>query len=376
MTNFREQLVEAQKIMSEHMQDFVQLQFSVELNMEVKSDQTAGPVFVWEPSVDLILQTQDSVVTGVEHLNVEARKFLVGFFSSVSNSIMASGIINDSSIAPWKGMEIEGTIFNGQCGWEGSEFIDYQITKRPGARTIVGTVTVRDNDVTLAQCIEKANQLCDYILVFVHKPTQQVTQEVIEAKKLLGDKVIVRGILSRSATDTYLYPLCRTDTLVIPLSTDMFWSDSCSIEMNNIMRQMNITGYRGIDIQDCVLNVTEIKSHPPVVRGFVSDHKVTYMGNVLRWCSNNSLTNLAKNSCVYRDEVEKFARISVSQPGILSIPYINLSSTSPTAQKPDDNYLFSAQNSDLLEADASVFIPRKSIARLMRGSARWSVFNT
>ncbi len=358
------------------MQDFVQLQFSVELNMEVKSDQTAGPVFVWEPSVDLILQTQDSVVTGVEHLNVEARKFLVGFFSSVSNSIMASGIINDSSIAPWKGMEIEGTIFNGQCGWEGSEFIDYQITKRPGARTIVGTVTVRDNDVTLAQCIEKANQLCDYILVFVHKPTQQVTQEVIEAKKLLGDKVIVRGILSRSATDTYLYPLCRTDTLVIPLSTDMFWSDSCSIEMNNIMRQMNITGYRGIDIQDCVLNVTEIKSHPPVVRGFVSDHKVTYMGNVLRWCSNNSLTNLAKNSCVYRDEVEKFARISVSQPGILSIPYINLSSTSPTAQKPDDNYLFSAQNSDLLEADASVFIPRKSIARLMRGSARWSVFNT
>ena len=159
MADFREQLVEAQRVMSEHMQDFVQMQFSVELNMEVKSDQTAGPVFVWEPSVDLILQTQDSVVTGVEHLNEDARRFLVGFFSSVSNSIMASGIINDNSIAPWKGMEIEGTIFNGQYGWEGSEFIDYQITKRPGLRTIVGTVVVRDNDVSLRNCIEKIGKL-------------------------------------------------------------------------------------------------------------------------------------------------------------------------------------------------------------------------
>ena len=50
MADFRDQLVEAQKVMSEYMQDFVQMQFSVELNMEVKSDQTAGPAFVWEHS--------------------------------------------------------------------------------------------------------------------------------------------------------------------------------------------------------------------------------------------------------------------------------------------------------------------------------------
>lgn len=375
MADFRDQLVEAQKVMSEHMKDFVQMQFSVELNMEVKSDQTAGPAFVWEPSVDLILQTQDSVVTGVEHLNEDARKFLVGFFSSVSNSIMASGVINDNSIAPWKGMEIEGTIFNGQYGWEGSEFIDYQITKRPGRRTIIGTITVRDNDVTLRQVIEKASVLCDYILVFVHKPTQEVTQEVIDVKKDLGDKVIVRGILSRSATDTYLYPLCRTDTLVVPLSTDMFWSDACLTEMTSLMRQMNVSGYRGVDIQDCILNVTEIKSHPPVALGFASDHKVSYMGNVLKWCSENSLTDLAKNACVYRDGVENFARINVSIPGILSMQHVNLSSTSPIAPKPDVDYLERAQSSDLVQADASTFIPRKSIARLMRGSARWSVFN-
>ena len=376
MADFRDQLVEAQKVMSEHMKDFVQLQFSVELNMEVKSDQTAGPAFVWEPSVDLILQTQDSVVTGVEHLNDDARRFLVGFFSSVSNSIMASGIINDNSIAPWKGMEIEGTIFNGQYGWEGSEFIDYQITKRPGVRTIIGTLVVRDNDVTLRQCVEKASALCDYILVFVHKPTQEVTQEVIDVKKELGDKVIVRGILSRSATDTYLYPLCRTDTLVVPLSTDMFWSDACVKEMRSLMRQMNVSGYRGVDIQDCVLNVTEIKSHPPVANGFITDHKVSYMGNVLRWCSENSLTDLAKNACVYRDAVDSFARINVSTPGILLAQHINLSSTSPIAEKPDESFLEKAQNSDLIQIDASSFLPRKSIARLMRGSARWSVFNT
>ena len=376
MADFREQLVEAQKVMSEYMQDFVQMQFSVELNMEVKSDQTAGPAFVWEPSVDLILQTQDSVVTGVEHLNEDARRFLVGFFSSVSNSIMASGIINDNSIAPWKGMEIEGTIFNGQYGWEGSEFIDYQITKRPGLRTIIGTIVVRDNDVTLRQCMEKAGELCDYILVFVHKPTQQVTQEVIDVKKEMGDKVIVRGILSRSATDTYLYPLCRTDTLVVPLSTDMFWSDPCIQEMSSLMRQMNLSGYRGVDIQDCVLNVTEIKSHPPVANGFISDHKVTYMGNVLKWCSKNSLTNLAKNSCVYRDEVDSFARINVSIPGIMTCQHINLSTTSPIAQKPDADFLEKAQNSEIVQVDASSFLPRKSVARLMRGSARWSVFNT
>ena len=289
---------------------------------------------------------------------------------------MASGIINDNSIAPWKGMEIEGTIFNGQYGWEGSEFIDYQITKRPGVRTIIGTLVVRDNDVTLRQCVEKASALCDYILVFVHKPTQEVTQEVIDVKKELGDKVIVRGILSRSATDTYLYPLCRTDTLVVPLSTDMFWSDACVKEMRSLMRQMNVSGYRGVDIQDCVLNVTEIKSHPPVANGFMTDHKVLYMGNVLRWCSENSLTDLAKNACVYRDAVDNFARINVSTPGILLTQHINLSSTSPIAEKPDEAFLEKAQSSDLVQIDASSFLPRKSIARLMRGSARWSVFNT
>ena len=69
-SEFRDKLVEAQSVLSEHMQDFVQLQFSLELNMEVKSDQTAGPVFMWEPAVDLILQTQDTVITGVEHLNL------------------------------------------------------------------------------------------------------------------------------------------------------------------------------------------------------------------------------------------------------------------------------------------------------------------
>ena len=79
-SQFRYKLVEAQNVLSEHMQDFVQLQFSVELNMEVKSEQTAGPAFMWEPSVDLILQPQDSVVTGVEHLSMDARKFLGGFF--------------------------------------------------------------------------------------------------------------------------------------------------------------------------------------------------------------------------------------------------------------------------------------------------------
>ena len=211
---------------------------------------------------------------------------------------------------------------------------------------------------------------------FVHKPTQEVTQEVIDIKKQLGDKIIVRCILSRSATDTYLYPLCRTDTLVVPLSTDMFWSDPCVKEMSSLMRQMNLSGYRGVDIQDCVLNVTEIKSHPPTANGFISDHKVSYMGNVLKWCSENSLADLTKNACVYREGVDNFARINVSIPGILSIQHINLSSTSPIAEKPDEDFLEKAQNSELVQVDASTFLPRKSVARLMRGSARWSVFNT
>lgn len=372
---FRDKLVEAQSVLSEHMQDFVQLQFSVELNMEVKDDQTAGPVFMWEPSVDLILQTQDSVVTGVEHLNVEARKFLVGFFSSLSNTIMASGVINDSAVSPWKGIEIEGTIFNGQYGWEGSEFIDYQITKRPGERIVVGTMVVRDNDLTVGHCIEKACDLCDYVIVFVHKPSEEVSKEVIDVKKKLGKQVIVRGILSRSATDTYLYPLCRTDTLVIPLSTDMFWSDACVKEIGRIMRQMNITGYRGVDIQDCVMDVAEIKSHPPDAYGLVSDHKVTYMGNVLKWASDSSIGQLSKNACVYREGVEKFARINVSQPGILRMEHINLSSTKMAGKKPSQEYLDSLSGVEVKGVDASQYINRKLIARLMRGSARWSVLN-
>lgn len=372
---FREKLVEAQKVLSEHMQDFVQLQFSVELNMEVKGDQTAGPVFMWEPSVDLILQTQDSVVTGVEHLNEDARKFLVGFFSSLSNTIMASGVMNDNAVSPWKGIEIEGTIFNGQYGWEGSEFIDYQISKHPGERVVVGTMTARHNDVSIDTCIEKACELCDYVIVFVHKPTEEVSQAVISAKKKLGDKVIVRGILSRSATDTYLYPLCRTDTLVIPLSTDMFWSDACVQEIGRIIRQMNVSGYRGVDIQDCVMDVAEIKSHPPDAYGLVTDHKITYMGNVLKWSSKGSIGQLAKNACVYREGVEKFARINVSQPGILRMAHINLSSTKSGIKKPDAEYLDSLRGVEVSGVDASQFIPRKMIARIMRGSARWSVLN-
>ena len=375
-SEFRDKLVEAQSVLSEHMQDFVQLQFSLELNMEVKSDQTAGPVFMWEPAVDLILQTQDTVITGVEHLNMDARKFLVGFFSSLSNTIMASGIINDSTVSPWKGIEIEGTIFNGQYGWEGSEFIDYHITKRPGKRTIIGTLVVRDDDITVRTCIEKAAEFCDYVLVFVHKPTKEVSQAVVDIKKELDDKVIVRGILSTSSTDTYLYPLCRTDTLVVPLHTDMFWSDSCIQEISRIMRQMNVSGYRGIDIQDCVLDVAEIKSHPPNACGLLSNHKILYMGNVLKWGSDTSISGLSRNTCIYREDVEKFARINVAEPGILKTPYINLSSTSNVTKKPDQDYLENLPTSDIVVVDASQFMSRKTIARLMRGSARWSVLNT
>lgn len=374
-SQFRDKLVEAQGVLSEHMQDFVQLQFSVELNMEVKSDQTAGPVFMWEPSVDLILQTQDSVVTGVEHLSIDARKFLVGFFSSISNTIMATGVINDSAISPWKGVELEGTIFNGQYGWEGSEFIDYQITKRSGGRTVVGTLTVRDHDLTITSCLEKACNLCDYVLVFVHKPTPEVTAAVIEAKERLGDKIIVRGILSRSATDIYLYPLCRTDTLIVPLNTDMFWSDTCVNEIGRIIRQINISGFRGVDIQDCVLDVAEIKSHPPNAYGLVADHKITYMGNVLKWGSDDTIAAMSKNTCVYREGVEKFARINVSTPGVLRMQHINLSSTTNSVTKPSNEYLKSLEGVEVLGVDASNFLHRKMISRLMRGSARWSVLN-
>jgi len=374
-SEFRDKLVEAQSVLREHMQDFVQLQFSVELNMEVKSEQTAGPAFMWEPSVDLILQTQDSVVTGVEHLSIDAQKFLVGFFSSISNTIMATGVINDSAISPWKGVELEGTIFNGQYGWEGSEFIDYQITKRSGDRTVVGTLTVRDHDLTITNCLEKACALCDYVLVFVHKPTPEVTAAVLEAKEKLGNKVIVRGILSRSATDTYLYPLCRTDTLIVPLSTDMFWSDDCVSEIGRIVRQMNVSGFRGVDIQDCVLDVAEIKAHPPDAYGLISDHKITYMGNVLKWGSEDTFTEMTKNTCIYREGVEKFARINVSTPGILRMKYINLSSTTNSVEKPPREYVQSLEGVEVSGVDASSFLHRKTIARLMRGAARWSVLN-
>ena len=100
------------------------------------------------------------------------------------------------------------------------------------------------------------------------------------------------------------------------------------------------------------------------------------MGNVLKWCSDNSLTDLTKNACVYRDDVEKFARINVSTPGILSMQHINLSSTAPIAKKPDAEFLEKAGQLELSQVDASGYLPRKSIARMMRGSARWSVFNT
>ena len=80
MTAFRDKLVEAQNVLSEHMHDFVQMQFNIEMNISVQHELTAGPVFIWEPSVDLILQTQDTVITGVEHLNDHAKRFLVGFF--------------------------------------------------------------------------------------------------------------------------------------------------------------------------------------------------------------------------------------------------------------------------------------------------------
>ena len=377
MSVFREKLLEAQSVLREHMQDFAQMQFSIELNMSVLHEQTAGPIFAWEPSVDLILQTQDTVITGVEHLNEQAKMFLVGFFSSISNSIMASGMINNEDVSPWKGMEIEGTIFNGQYGWEGSEFIDYQITKRPGNRIIIGMLTVRDHDITIKHCIDKACELCDHIIVFVHKPTDEVSKLVVESKKQWGEKVIIRGILSKSSTETYLYPLCRTDTLVVPLNTDSFWSDACISETGKLMRQMDVSGYRGIDIQDCILDVAEIKSHPPDALGVTSHHKVTYMGNILKWGNQSSIGESVKNTSVYRDGVEKFARINVSYPGIMRMSYIGLSSEGRKAlKKPDTQMLEDLKEAEVKQIDASQYLPRKVIARLMRGSARWSIFNT
>ena len=191
----------------------------------------------------------------------------------------------------------------------------------------------------------------------------------------MGDRVVIRGILSKSSTDTYLYPLCRTDTLVVPLSSDMFWSDACITEIGRILRQMNVSGYRGVDIQNCVLDVAEIKSHPPDAYGLVSDHKVTYMGNVLKWGSSASIGSMTKNTYVYREGVEDFAKVNVSIPGILRMQHINLSTTSTSFNKPDKDYIESITGVEVTGVDASQFIPRKTIARIMRGSARWSVLN-
>lgn len=377
MPDFRDKLVEAHSVLKQHMQDFVQMQFNVELNMQIQSEKTAGPIFMWEPSVDLILQTQDSVVTGVEHLNEHARNFLVRFFSSMSNSIMSSGVINDSTILPWKGVEVEGTIFNGQYGWEDSEFIDFAFTTRPSARMLVGVMSVRDHDITLKSIVQKASLLCDYIVLFVHKPTKEVEKIVVQLKEELGTKLIVRGILSRSASETYLYPLCRTDCLIVPLSTDSFWSDNCITEMSNIMRQMDVSGYRGIDIQNCVMDVLEIKSHPPDAIGMRSDLKTTYMGNVTKWSSTeSSIGGLTKNTCTYRDNVTKFANVNVAYPGILCLSHMNLSSTVNFSNKPTFEFLEKADASEKAKIDASSYMSRKIIVRLMRGSARWSVYST
>ena len=155
----------------------------------------------------------------------------------------------------------------------------------------------------------------------------------------------------------------------------MFWSDACVTEIGRILRQINISGFRGVDIQDCVLDVAEIKSHPPDAYGLISHHKATYMGNVLKWGSEDTFTEMTKNTCIYREDVEKFARINVSTPGILRMQYINLSSSKGSAEKPDPAYIKSLEGTEVSGVDASNFLSRKMIARLMRGSARWSVLN-
>lgn len=375
MTDLRDKLVEAHAILREHMPDFVQMQFNVELNMSVQHNVTAGPVFVWEPAVDLILQTQDSVVTSVEHLNAHARNYLVSLFSSMSNTIMASGVINDRTITPWRGLEIEGTIFNGQYGWEDSEFIDYQITTRQGDRTLVGIMTARDNDITVKHSIDKGVELCDYVVVFVHKPSDSVTAAVIDAKKEHGEKVIIRGILSKSSSETYLYPLCRTDTLIIPLSDDSFWSSAAIEEISRILKQMNIENHRGVNLKDAVISVTEIKSHPPDAIGIISHERMTYMGNVFKWSAESSLGNLTKNTCTYRDGIDQFANITVSQPGIMKLPHMILS-TSGRFNRPTKEEIELLTSQEMGQASGADFLPRKLILRILRGSARWSVFNT
>ncbi len=375
MTDLRDKLVEAHAILREHMTDFVQMQFNVELNMSVQHNISAGPIFVWEPSVDLILQTQDSVVTSIEHLNSQARNYLVSLFSSMSNTIMATGVINDRTVTPWKGLEIEGTIFNGQYGWEDSEFIDYQITTRHGDRTLVGVMIARDNDLTVAHSIRMGVELCDYIVVFIHKPSDAVTAAVIDAKKEHGEKVIIRGILSKSSSETYLYPLCRTDTLIVPLGDDSFWSSAAIEEISRILRQMNMENHRGVNIKDSVISVTEIKSHPPDAIGVISHERLTYMGNVFKWSAETSLGSLTKNTCTYREGIDQFANITVSQPGIMKLPHMILS-TSGRFNRPTKEEVELLMSEEMGQASGADFLPRKLILKILRGSSRWSVFNT
>ncbi len=375
-SDLRDKLVEAHGVLKEHMHDFVQMQFNVELNMTVQHQSTAGPAFIWEPSVDIILQTQDSVVTSPEHLNDHARQYLVGFFSTMSNTVMASGVLNDNTITPWKGMEIEGTIFNGQYGWEGSEFVDYQISTHPGKRTIVGVMSTRDNDLSIGHTLERAVALCDYVLVCTHKPTSDVVSKVLELKKEHGDKIVVRGILSKSAIETYLYPLCRTDTLLINLSDDSAWSDDAIREMIPILRNTDLENYRGINLKESVISVAEIKSHPPNAIGVVSDERITYMGNVVRWTAETAVGSLTKNTCVYRDGIDSFSGIKASSPAILRFPHMILSTTGnfvrPTQKEVDGRY----RDAKLYEVDGSKFLPRKLVTRVLRGASRWSVFHT
>ena len=139
---------------------------------------------------------------------------------------------------------------------------------------------------------------------------------------------------------------------------------------------MDVTGYRGIDIQDSVLDVLEMKSHPPNAIGVTDSLKVTYMGNVLKWGNNTSVAELSKNTCVYREGVTDFAKVGVSRPGMIRMSYINLSSTSNYTPKPDPDFMEKVENSKKYSIDAAGFMPRKIVTRLLRGSARWSAYNT
>ena len=100
------------------------------------------------------------------------------------------------------------------------------------------------------------------------------------------------------------------------------------------------------------------------------------MGNVLKWGSSASVTELSKNTCVYREGVEDFAKVSVSRPGMMRMSHINLSSTSNYTRKPDASFMSKVETSEKYSLDASGFMPRKIVARLLRGSARWSVYST